>query len=54
MNSIIKMLTRLQENIFRDLDKAGNYRRVDEEEARGIVERNIDGAKAKVREQDDE
>tara|TARA_R110000803_G_scaffold133948_3_gene201068 strand:- start:3553 stop:3717 length:165 start_codon:yes stop_codon:yes gene_type:complete len=54
MISIIKMLDRLQESIFRDLDKAGNYRRVDEEEARGIVERNISATKDKVREQDDE
>ena len=34
---IIEQLTKLQSNIFRDLDKAGDYRRVDEGEARRIV-----------------
>ena len=38
---IIKILERLKQSIFRDLDKAGNYRRVDEGEARSIVEKNI-------------
>tara|TARA_R110000744_G_scaffold365147_1_gene473887 strand:- start:5106 stop:5273 length:168 start_codon:yes stop_codon:yes gene_type:complete len=37
----IRMLERMKQAIYRDLDKAGNFRRVDEGEARSIVEKKI-------------
>ncbi len=42
-----KILDELQHKIFMDLDKAGNYSRVDEDTARSIVERNIKQIKSK-------
>ena len=49
---IIEQLTKLQSNIFRDLDKAGDYRRVDEGEPRRIVEKYIRALKDKLRPHD--
>ena len=36
---IIEQLTKLQSNIFRDLDKAGDYRRVDEKYIRALKDK---------------
>ncbi len=42
-----KILDELQHKIFMDLDKAGNYSRVDEGTARSIVEKHIQHTKSK-------
>ena len=41
ISQLFKLLDDLQHKIYMDLDKAGNYSRVDEDTARSIVERNI-------------
>ncbi len=41
------ILDELQHKIFMDLDKAGNYSRVDEGTARSIVEKHIQHTKTK-------
>jgi len=47
ISELFKLLDDLQKSIFRDLDKSGNYRRVDEDTARRIVETNIGSIKSK-------
>jgi len=47
ISQLFKILDDLQNNIFKDLDKAGNHRRVDEGTARSIVEKHIQHTKAK-------
>jgi len=39
---VVEMLERLKQSIYRDLDKAGNFRRVDEDTARRAVSNNIE------------
>tara|TARA_R100000541_G_scaffold23042_1_gene32889 strand:- start:292 stop:456 length:165 start_codon:yes stop_codon:yes gene_type:complete len=52
-HEFIRLLEKLKQNIFRDLDKAGDYRRVDEGEARRIVEKYIKALKDKLRSYDE-
>ena len=47
ISQLFKLLDDLQHKIFMDIDKAGNYSRVDEDTARSIVERNIKQIKSK-------
>ena len=44
---MFKLLDDLKKAIFRDLDRSGNSRRVDEEAARHIVTANIDHIKSR-------
>ena len=47
ISQLFRLLDDLKHKIFMDLDKAGNYSRVDEDTARSIVERNIKQIKSK-------
>ena len=47
ISQLFKLLDDLQHKIFMDLDKAGNYSRVDEATARSIVEKHIKQVKSK-------
>ena len=47
ISEMFKLLDDLKKAIFRNLDRAGNHRRVDEETARHIVTQNISSIKSR-------